>query len=94
MNFVRQQDALDIQPSAGQTIGDSDIVSASAGLDAVSGNGTMSFVGGSGNGTAVTARIDEVFANENLTIFTFYKDQTDGNDLIKDFECFLAPSQI
>ena len=51
MDPVGDQDVRNAQPSAGQTIGDSDIVPAGAGLDTVSSSGNMAFVGRSDNDT-------------------------------------------
>jgi hypothetical protein len=62
MDPVGDQDVQNAQPSAGQTIGDSDIVPAGAGLDTVSSSGNMAFVGGSDNDTDITSRTDEFSA--------------------------------
>ena len=62
MDPVGDQDVRNAQPSAGQTIGDVDIVPAGAGLDTVSSSGNMAFVGGSDNDTDITGRTDEFSA--------------------------------
>jgi hypothetical protein len=62
MDSVGDQDVQNSQPSAGQTIGDSDIVPAGAGLDTVSSSGNMAFIGGSDNDTVITSRTDEFSA--------------------------------
>jgi hypothetical protein len=59
---VGDQDIQNAQPSAGQTIGDSDILPAGAGLDTVSSSGNMAFVGGSDNDTDITSGTDEFSA--------------------------------
>ena len=59
MDPVGDQDVRNAQPSAGQTIGDVDIVPAGAGLDTVLSSGNMAFVGGSDNDTDITGRTDE-----------------------------------
>jgi hypothetical protein len=59
---VGDQDIQNAQPSAGQTIGDSDILPACAGLDTVSSSGNMAFVGGSDNDTDITSGTDEFSA--------------------------------